>query len=210
MASISDVKLTQDQRDALQEVANIGMGQAGAALADVLDTMVTLSVPRIQVLDVSGLAEALAAMVGGSQEVTAVRQSFWCDIRGEAIVVYGRAGCKDLWDLMGYDQGDQSQDAAAERELLFDVANVLVGACFCSVFEQLGRSLSFSPPSLIAANVPIESVLQPSSLPWRAALLVEVNFRLENREFTCHLLMLMPEDSIEQMKRALDHFLANL
>ena len=78
------------------------------------------------------------------------------------------------------------------------------------VFEQLGHSLTFSPPSLIAEHVPIERLLQPGTLPWEFALLVEVNFGLKSRQFICHLLMLMPEESIERMKRALDRFLANL
>ncbi|MFZ5511777.1 MAG: chemotaxis protein CheC [Pseudomonadota bacterium] len=204
-----DLRLSEDQRDALQEVANIGMGQAGSALAQLLDTFVALSVPRIQLVRVTELGKALADMVDSASPVTAVRQSFQCDIRGEAIVIYGREGTSQLWDLMGYEATDEP-DAAAERELLVDVANVLVGACICNVFEQLGRSLSFSKPTVIGENVPVEYLLQPSALSWKVALLVEVNFSLRDRQFTSHLLTLMPEESIQQMKRALDHFLANL
>ena len=207
---MSDLDLTPDQHDALQEMANIGMGQAGEALARLLDTFVNLSVPRIEVADVSHLGQALNGMAGGDDEITAVRQSFRCDIRGEAIVVFGRAGCTGLWDLMGYERREQAADAAVERELLFDVANVLVGACLCGIFEQLGRSLSFSPPSMMGAKVPIQRLLDPSSLPWRVALMMQVDFRLEGRQFTSHLLVLMPEDSIGLMKRALDHFLSSL
>ena len=42
--------LSQDQKDALQEIANIGMGQAGASIARVLDEFVQLSIPRILVV----------------------------------------------------------------------------------------------------------------------------------------------------------------
>jgi chemotaxis protein CheC len=207
---MSDVQLTRDQLDALQEVANIGMGQAGAALAGVLDTFVNLSVPRTQVIEVSNLGGALLSIVGGNLEVTAVRQSFRSEIRGEAVVIFGQGGCSALWDLMGYDQADDASGAGGAREVLLDVANILVGACIRSVFEQLGHSLAFSPPSLIAEQVPIERLLQPGTLPWEIALLMEVNFGLKSRQFICHLLMLMPEESIEKMKRALDRFLANL
>ena len=42
--------LTEDQRDALQELMNIAMGQAAERLALLTDTMVTLSVPFIHPL----------------------------------------------------------------------------------------------------------------------------------------------------------------
>jgi chemotaxis protein CheC len=123
-------------------------------------------------------------------------------MRGEAVVIFGQGGCSALWDLMGYDQADEASGPGGGREVLLDVANILAGACIRSVFEQLGQSLTFSPPSLIAEHMAIERLLQPGTLPWEIALLVEVNFRLETRQFICHLLMLMPEESIEQMKRA--------
>jgi chemotaxis protein CheC len=206
-----DVQLSVDQRDALQEVANIGMGQAGAALARILDAQVILSIPRIQVVHASNLEHSIKAMMGaGSEDVTAVRQSFRADVEGEAIVVYGEAGCAGLWDLMGYEQGADRSGLGAGRELLFDVANILIGACIGSIFQQLGRSLSFSAPSLVAQNVPVEGLLDVASLPWKIALLLEVNFGLIDRQFTCHLLTLMPEASIHIVKRAVDEFMNNL
>jgi chemotaxis protein CheC len=207
---MTDLTLTPDQLDALQEVANVGMGRAGAALAGVLDTFVNLSVPRTQVIEVSNLGATLLTMVGGSMEVTAVRQSFRSEIRGEAVVLFGQGGCSALWDLMGYEQADDTSGTGGAREVLLDVGNILVGACLRSVFEQLGHTPTFSPPSLIAEQVPIERLLQPGTLPWEIALLVEVNFGLEARQFVCHLLMLMPEESIQTMKHALDHFLTSL
>ena len=207
---MNEHELTQDQREALQEVTNIGMGQAGAALANLLGTFVALSIPRIHLLQAAELGDALRNMVGHNGEVTAVRQSFQSDISGEAIVIYGPAGCRELWDLMGYDQTQDDRDTVAERELLFDVANVLIGACVCSVFEILGRTLNFSRPTLIGEKVPVDYLLQKGTLPWGMALLVEVNFSLENRQFTAHLVTLMAEESIPQMKFALDSFVESL
>lgn len=41
---MNDIALTEEHRDALQEISNIGMGRAGAALAKLLGAFVTLSV----------------------------------------------------------------------------------------------------------------------------------------------------------------------
>jgi chemotaxis protein CheC len=56
----------------------------------------------------------------------------------------------------------------------------------------------------------LDDVFQPGVAAWRAALLVEVNFALEDQSFRAHLVMLMAEDSIRQMSRALDALLSSL
>ena len=212
---MSVAPLTEEQRDAMQEITNIAMGQAGSMLATLLGAFVNLSVPRINVLALSEVAGAIGSMVGRNIEITAVRQSFHGDLRGEAIVIYGRDGCKELGDLMGY---DEVLDRADEIELLLDVSNILVGACLGGINDQIkgiteaqgAGELSFSAPSLMAEGVPAEVLIDPDKLTWTHALLLEVNFTLEGRDFISHLCMLMPEHSIEKVRNILDEFIASL
>ena len=212
---MSVAPLTEEQRDAMQEITNIAMGQAGSMLATLLGTFVNLSVPRINVLALSEVAGAIGSMVGRNIEITAVRQSFHGYLRGEAIVIYGRDGCKELGDLMGY---DEVLDRADEIELLLDVSNILVGACLGGINDQIkgiteaqgAGELSFSAPSLMAEGVPAEVLIDPGKLTWTHALLLEVNFTLEGRDFISHLCMLMPEHSIEKVRNILDEFIASL
>lgn len=201
---MSMTPLTDEQRDALQEVLNIAMGQAGDSLARILDTFIALSVPRIRLVKVSEVATAVIDMVGIRTEVTAVRQAFFDDLHGEAIVIYGQRGCKDLADLMGY---PAKLDTAAERELVLDVTNVLVGAILNGVTETLGTEISYSAPSLIAESTPVEKIMDPKQLSWSHALLLEVNYSLEKRDFKSHLLLLMAEEAIEALRKAINHFM---
>lgn len=59
----------------------------------------------------------------------------------------------------------------------------------------------------MADTTPLERLLQDNPVPWSTALLVEVDFRLENRSFACHLVILMPEDEIRALMQAVDRFL---
>ena len=186
--------LNEDQQEALQEIANIGMGQAGASIAQVLDHFVRLSIPRILFLQQENIAASLRNAVGENQ-ISAVRQAFHSSMRGD-----------DLADLMGY---EQDLDRAAELELLLDITNILVGACLGGIAEQLREKMRFSPPSLMADRVPIEQLLSVDDVSWNNALLVEVNFSLEQRNFACHLLILMTENEIKSLASALDRFLEN-
>lgn len=204
---MSLTQLSEDQRDALQEVLNIAMGQAGDSLARILDAFVELSVPRIRIVDVGRVADTVREMVGDRQEITAVRQSFFDDLRGEALVIFGASGCKDLADLMGY---AEQLDVQSERELLLDVANVLVGAILNGITETLGTELSYSAPSIMAERAQVDTLINLEQLSWSHALLLEVNYSLENRDFKSHLLLLMAEEAIESLRRAIDQFMESI
>ena len=198
--------LTQDQKDALQEITNIGMGQAGAKIAEILDEFVLLSIPRVLLLSPSEIGASLSRVVG-SECVSAVRQAFHSRVaRGEAIVIYGESGCRDLADLMGY---EHDIDHAAERELLLDMSNILVGACVGGGAELFEASIGFSAPSLLIDSAPLAELMRTSEVSWDTALLIEVSFHLETRSFACHLVMLMPDSELATLTAALDRFMEN-
>jgi chemotaxis protein CheC len=196
-----------DEIDALHEVANVAMGRAGSSLAAMLDSFVTLSVPRSSIVTVEDAGVTVAAMLGPVGAVTAVRQGFCNGLRGEALVLFNAQGCTDLADLLGY-EGDP--DERAREELLLDVGNLLVGAVLNGLGGQLNAEFHFSPPSLMAKARPLHELLEPARLGWSHALLIEVNFALEARGFRCHMVLLMPEESIERMRQVLENMLADL
>lgn len=206
-----DPALNEDQRDALQEVANMAMGQAATRLSKLLGTFIELSVPRVRVVSVAEASAALAEMTGITDTVTAVRQGFRSDIKGEAIVLCRSAGVARLMSIVDRTFGEGvSGGMATPDELVFDVANVLMGACVASILDELGRKPVFFPPGLLGANVSFDDVFQPTVLAWNVALLLEVNFGLEDHTFRAHFVMLMAEDSIRLMGDALDALLSAL
>lgn len=193
--------LTDEQREALQEITNIGMGQAGASIATILGEFVHLSIPNIYILRADEIAQGIVKLVGPG-DVSAVRQAFHGSFRGEAIVVFRDQSPKHIADLMGYDP-----DTVEEYELILDIANVLVGACVGGIAEQIKADVGFSAPSIMAEHTPADRLLAASEVGPSYALFVEVNFALEGRSFACHLIALMPEDEILVLGKALDRFM---
>jgi len=193
-----DRLLTEIQRDALQEIANMGMGDAALRLSGLLDAFIELSVPRVRVVRAAEAARTLAAMTGIAEPVTAVRQGFRSEIRGEALVLCRSAAVADLGTMLG-DAGDERAD-----ERMLDVANLITGACVSSILDWLGRQPAFSPPELLGDAILLDDVFRAGMLVWDLALLVEVSFALEHQHFRAHLVMLMDEASIRLVRDALD------
>jgi chemotaxis protein CheC len=191
-----------ERRDALAELVNIGMGQAGDSLARLFDTFIHLSIPRLEIVEPSRVGAAIAAMVGTDGPVVSVRQAFSSRIRGEALAIYSADGCNALADLVKYP--DVSSD-----ELLLEISNILVGACVGALASQFSLELCFSPPSIIGQST-VAELLDTRHVPWDKALIAEVNFRIVERAFCCHLLTFWPDESISVLLRSVDAFLAQL
>lgn len=198
---------TADEQDALQEVVNIAMGQAGDSLARILDSFVHLSIPKIRVIEAADVGKAVLETVGQNYEVSAVRQAFYDSLRGEAITLFTLNGCKDIADLMGY---EGELNVVAEQELLLDVANILVGAILNGITETLGLELGYSAPSIMAERTCLDNIISPDKLSWSYALLLEVNFTLEDRDFRSHVLLLLAEEAIDSLHQKITRFMDSI
>jgi chemotaxis protein CheC len=196
-----------DQRDALQEVVNVGMGTAAAALGAVLESFVSLSVPRIEFVRLEQLDD-LAALSGWKDDAgCAIRQAFYDQLEGEVFVLFGSEGQAQLSHKLGYD-GELS--SAGDQEPLLDFSYVLVGACMNGVGQQLHLDLSFSPPSVLCVNRPVATALASLTLAVSYALLINVQFVLQDGSFKSQLLILLPEASILVLKGAVERFVESL
>jgi chemotaxis protein CheC len=190
------------RRDALGELVNIGMGQAADALARLFERFIQLSIPRLELIEPAQVSDAIAALVGTPGPVVAVRQAFSSRIRGEALAIYPAAGCGDLADLVGYPDGGND-------ELLLEISNVLIGACVGAVATQFALDLCFSPPSILGRSS-VAELFDARRMPWNRALIAEVNFKVTDRAFACHLLTFWPDASLSVLMHAVDEFLAAL
>lgn len=204
-------QLSEDQRDCLQEVVNVAMGQAADALARLLGVFVDLSIPNIEIVVASDILGKMQSLVA-SEVVSAVRQGFQGSnednpLRGESIVIFGDTSFGVLASLMDY-EGDV--DAAKEVELLLDVSNLINGACLGGLADQLQTEFSYSAPSVIGRELRLSQVLDKNNITWEQAVLVKINYGLEKRTFSCDLLFLMPGDAIENLRRRLDRLLDEL
>jgi chemotaxis protein CheC len=125
-------------------------------------------------------------------------------------VICRSSGVGHLCALVNDPYIHSAYDTVSQTELMFDVANVLTGACVSCTMTQLDRTPIFSPPGLLGEKIALDDVFQADVLAWRVALLFEVNFALEDQSFRAHWVMLMAEDSMRHMHDALNAFLSSL
>jgi chemotaxis protein CheC len=198
--------LSEDQRDALQELMNVAMGQGADRLARLTETFVTLSVPRIHPVGVANSA-LLEQLMLASQPVIITRQSFLGRLRGEVIVCFGENGADQLAGLMGYEGAEQG---GIQDELVLDVTNILTGACINGLAQQVEMKVSYGSPSLFSRGRSLQEVLRGQEFQDHQALVLEIHFEVATHSFYCDLLVCITEDTVETVIELIDRLLNDI
>lgn len=133
-AGLSDLQL-----DALRELANIGSGHAGTALAAMLGRPVDLATPSVRVLP---LADAVRATGPGEQQVTGVVVPMVGDVTGTAALVLADGDAALACGLLGVEP-DGPYAASAVSEL----GNVLTASYLAALGQMTGLTLEPGTPS---------------------------------------------------------------
>lgn len=194
------VKASAHWQDALQEVANVAMGQAGDHLARLLDVFVDLPVPRVSELAVSELRMALASAQNGDNEAAVGQGFIGGGITGEAILLFSDSTLSDMARLLGY--VDKPEEDAGQ-EVLVDMTSVLAGAFLNGLSKQLDTRFSVSHPAVLGHQLSIADLIEQNSRRWTRMLAIELNYRIECHGIRCDLLLLMTGESLAPLQQKL-------
>jgi chemotaxis protein CheC len=201
--------LSADKLDALRELVNMGMGAAGAALAQALGAFVELTVPDLGFTDRRSLAGLLDAGPWATLDLEAVRQPFFGAFTGESMMIFDERVHAQLADLPAYALATGGKPTTAEQqETLLDLANVVIGACVNGIAEPLQENVSFAAPERLGARSEVRAYLSHEAVAW--GLIVNVDFKLEGRSFLSRVLVFLPEHSLERIDQALTQLLDGL
>lgn len=192
---MSTVQISVDQKDALQEILNISMGQAANSLARLIECKITLSIPQISQTTPAEFRQLFER--GETMHYT--RQSFLGDLKGEMLCLIDKNGCTAFAAAMDYSQPPSASDL---QELILDVANVLAGACLLGMSKQLTLKNTLSPPMLFDP-----SLTDFANLKWRSALLMEVDFAVETANFSSRVIICLEESSISELIERINELL---
>lgn len=186
--------LSEEQRDALQELMNISMGQAANSLARLIEVKITLSIPKISSVTPTEFVEMLS-----SDSMWHTRQSFLGSVKGEVVSLQSRAGCEAIAELLEY---DLPLTEGAREELLLELSNILAGACLSGFAEQLELTTKLSMPTVFDPEK-----LSAEHYRWAHTLLMEVEFKVESSQFDSKIVICLEQDSISTLLNRLSSLL---
>jgi chemotaxis protein CheC len=191
--------LTARRADALTEVINIAFGRTAAALSSLTGQRVLLETPRVEVLPLGDLADALALYVPG--RIASVHQNFSGPLVGDAFLILTHSGAAALTGLLT--EGTASAEPLDEsaREVLTEIGNILLNACLGMFGNLLAVRVTFSVPklSLESAHDLVGSLIRENGVGPRHALVVSMAFRVRNSSVTGYLALVLGVASLDEL-----------
>ena len=201
---------TPDHALASTELVNIAFGHAAAPLAELVGAFVTLTVPKVDLLSIDDIPDALAGMIGVETSVHVVRQAFRPHFSGECLLILEAGGSDALRALLGI---DECESELADREAVIDAANIVIGACLSKLSELLEANTTYSQPVIALYRSPLKEILPEITADKRLtqALLIRTAFHIDTEpKVNGFLLILSPEPAMQWLIQALDRFLESL
>lgn len=193
------IRFNNEELDVLREIANIGMGQAGASLAEALGSFVVLKVPQVHQVTSAQIPVALANLLKKYEHISLVRQPFFSGIQGESVFVYGDDAPDKLSELLGY-EGNEAKEASVHREILLEISNTLNNVCINGIAAQMSMEIHMAEPVLVGFNQPTancyDMLYGTKQVPWQETILINVDFIIEARAFSSKILIFIAEKSL--------------
>lgn len=203
-------ELTELEQDALQEIMNIGFGNAAADLAEIINLHVILSVPHIAVLRSHDVISYIHQEIPDTTDMSMITQFFSGKLNGGSFLVFPHGEGRKLLRIFDSEMaylGDNYDIDLLERETLVEIGNIIIGACVGKIAEMLGDVVTYAPPRFFSQDQihdTLEGVLNSSD---SFAILFKTVFDFEQYNVSGYLFLISQYSIIPWLKQAIAEFL---
>lgn len=185
--------LPELQLDALRELANIGSGTAATALSSMLGRPVDISVPTALALPI---ADAVDAVGGGDELVTAVVLPLIGDLEAIALLLFSPQDAAELCGLLGVEA-----DSEVGISALGEIGNILGSAYIGALTTMTGLAMEPRPPEMandmLAAIV--STVLAAGAEKTDIALLLDSELAVEDAECSLSFMLAPGKEGVTEI-----------
>jgi chemotaxis protein CheC len=192
------MELSENQRDALTELINIGYARAAGALSELTGYRITLEVPKVAVHPIHEITMLLRDVV--ASDVASVNQVFSGPVAGNALLLLDEQAALLLNQLlMGQTVPARTIDSGV-REVITEVGNIVLNACLGIFGNLLQVQVTFSVPRMSVDSV--EGVLNSITVrdqELRYALMIHTRFHVRESNVTGFLVIVLGVTSLDRL-----------
>ncbi len=196
----SKEQLSEQVKNALTELGNIGAGNATTSLSVLLSSRLTMTAPIVKLYDFNELENALG---GPDTSVVGVLSRLNGPINAMILFVLGLDDAKNLASVMlGTElewHGDMGISAIGE------IANILIGSYVASLGNLSGMELRYSQPQIcidMAGAILSVPCIEYGMISDKA-LLINSGFKAGNQEINGYIMLISEMHSFDQLLQKL-------
>jgi len=197
-------ELTNFQKDALLELANIGSGNAATALSQLIGKDITLNLPSVSFVPVVKISEKFGK---GLDIVAAVYLRIYGEINGRALIFFPKDKVFPIIDLlMKRKSGETKELGETEQSALKEIGNIILSSYLNAIAKFIGLNSVPSVPSLAIDMIDaiFETVSAEIAEADEDALLIENEMIEKTTMIKSSLLIIPDKETMVKIIKALD------
>ena len=199
------VDLSPLETDALVEILNMGMGQAGNSLGQLVRDEVTLSVPELSLCSVDEVMATLNQL--DDDKIEYVAQEISGGIEGQAILIVADELSVKLLNICLRAQKPGEDHEVLRQDTILEIGNIIISACVSSLANNLGLVVRPGTPSYHCDH---GSVRFAQAGQKRSVIFVSIDFQLPSQNNVDTIKFSFAIDSLVGIKQGLHRFLGKL
>ena len=197
-----DITISSDQRDALTELFNIGIGRAANVLNEMLNERIGLSIPYVELADREKCAEILGL---AEEKLSAVHMDFRGSFSGTTAIVFPPQSAANLVAiLMGEDEESEAEEMDAIRaSTLSEVGNIVINSVLGSITNVLKERLDYEQPKYVEDS--LDNILGFAVADGETATLIaRAHFFIKEKEISGDIIITFSVDSLDRLLGIID------
>ncbi|MFA6741200.1 MAG: chemotaxis protein CheX [Arcobacteraceae bacterium] len=203
----SDITLTEDEKDCLQELMNVAYGSATAAITEILDAFAKLSIPKIQIINSSELKTYLSSELNLEVEHLVSLQQINGTLCGENMFVIDKQSAKNIAYKFGLEEDEVNDEEIAD--VVLEITNILSSSTISKLAEDIDTNVSFSAPT-IKTLTSIDQLKNLFISKYEKVIIISTQLKFEDLDINAELFIFTTDNSIlyikEKLKKILDEF----
>ncbi len=197
------MEFTAIQKDALQELANIGAAHSATTLSQMLNSQIGMSVPEINIVDIADVSEFVS-----DELTTMVIFELQGDIPhgGFLILHFPRDSAVRTAHIMQGDENAPLTFSEMDQSAILEVGNIMVSSFLSASSDLLGFNLLPSPPALIVdmAHAAITSLIAQMTVEVDDVILFRVKLTSDEHNIAGNILIFLEVTALERIAGRLE------
>jgi len=197
--------LGADEHDLLQELFNLGVGQAASALSKIVKQEVVLSVPIIEFRNRAEMVREL----GEDRTICSIRQAMGGPFSAESMLMFPDESGLEVVRLMLDNQLSNETLAELQEEALSEIGNIVLNACIGAISNATRKTFTVGLPNFDVAR-PIELFNVTSSTQDDVVLLVRISMTLSASSVKGYMAFILGDLSLDELSKILNLLLKRI
>lgn len=202
------MKMTQVQRDALQEIANIGISSASTQLSELMNKEILMDIPEVDFTT----PDKIECLISPNRDenMGVIVQELGGELNGTAHFVLiseeSTLLVHSLLDNLPPIDDGETDTGFYEQEALEEIGNIVISSCISEFADQLKNEVTLSVPSFIEGR--FVDIFSAEEKEGSVVLTIKTTLTVSEKNIKGMIIIMLTIESAEKLLKSLAESIA--